>query len=439
MREVQVIRDFVGTPQNILGSVATKHGEIAEQVNVGIARAREVLLGNTPTSTFEGVGRLAPTDYIRDGVGVQAKYYNGLQNTLRGIAEHAERYTGFSSGKGVYDIPSDQHAQIRQLNQNGSIEGLSQSKSDAIRRSIDALEQRTGRPAGELLQRGESSYPEVQQGRVHDTIRDREGELNRQNDRLKDTARAEHGTSLSGLGKAAGIGAAVAGSLTLAQGTWVKYREGKNPFKGEFTLTDWRDVGMPAVQSAGVGAIAGGGVYLLTNSTKLAAPAAGSLVSGLMGVGSLLGQYHAGEISGDEFVDMSQMVVLDTAIVGLASMTGQILIPVPVVGALIGSLAGKHVASAISGALGDEEARLIAQLNAYESYALEQLDDAYHAQVRRLDAHFSNLERLAEFAFDSNVNLDLRLNISVRFAQRVGVPDDLILRSTEDLDRFMTE
>ena len=59
MREMQVVRDFVGTPENILGSATTKHGEIAEQVNVAIIRARDILLGRAPTATFEGVGRFA--------------------------------------------------------------------------------------------------------------------------------------------------------------------------------------------------------------------------------------------------------------------------------------------------------------------------------------------------------------------------------------------
>ena len=438
MREMQVVRDFVGTPESILGSEATKHGEIAEQVNVAISRARDVLFGNAPTSTFEGVGRVAPADYISDGVDVQSKYYNGLHNTLRGVADHASKYPGFAGNEGGYHIPRDQYEQLGQLGQTGRIDGLSQGRADAIRGGIDSLERQTGKSAEDLLRPGDATYREAQQGRVHDTIRDREGELNRTNEELKDAARADQDLSLSGLAQAALIGAGVGGSLVLAQGIWVKYRGGKNPFRGDFTLDDWRDVGVPAVQGAGGGAIAGGGVYLITNSTNLAAPAAGAFVSGLMGIGSLLRQYHAGEIDGDEFVDMPQMVAMDVAIVGVASMAGQVLIPVPVVGALVGSIAGKFVANAITGALGESEAEIIARLNAYEQSALAQLDEAYRAHIRRLDTYFGNLQRLAEFAFDSSVNEDLRLNVSVGFAERVGVPDDLILRTTDDLDKFMT-
>ena len=231
MREMQAVRDFVGTPQNILGSATTKHGEIAEQVNVAISRARDIILGNAPASTFEGVGRFAPIDYIRDGVGIQAKYYNGLQNTLRGVSEHATKYPGFAGGEGIYDIPRDQHEQLGQLIRTGRVDGLSENSANAIGARLDVLEQQTGRPADDLLRPGESTYREVQQGRVHDTVRDHEGELRRTNEELKDAARAEHGPSLSGLGKAAAIGAAVGGGVVLAQGIWVKYREGKNLFR----------------------------------------------------------------------------------------------------------------------------------------------------------------------------------------------------------------
>ena len=73
MRELQVVRDFVGSPANILGRANTKHGEIAEQVNVGVSRARDVLYGRAPTATFDGVLRTGPVDYRVDGVDVQSK------------------------------------------------------------------------------------------------------------------------------------------------------------------------------------------------------------------------------------------------------------------------------------------------------------------------------------------------------------------------------
>ena len=58
--------------------------EIAEQVNVAIIRARDVLFGNAPTATLEGVGRLAPVDYRVDGMDIQVQVLQWpLQHTRR--------------------------------------------------------------------------------------------------------------------------------------------------------------------------------------------------------------------------------------------------------------------------------------------------------------------------------------------------------------------
>ena len=180
-----------------------------------------------------------------------------------------------------------------------------------------------------------------------------------------------------------------------------------------------------------------GALYCITNSTALSAPAAGAVVSGLIGVGSLLGQYGAGRIDGDEFVEMSRIVAADAAIVGLATCAGQAVIPVPVLGAVLGSIGGRFVASAIRGGLGDAEKALTAQLDACEQRARAQLDAEFGAVVHDLDARFGHLERLAQTAF--TVNADLRLAASVEFAESVGIRSDRIVCGTDDVDAFMTE
>ncbi len=425
LSEMQTVRDFVGAPNRILGNDATKHGEIAEQVNVGIRRAADALFGRAPSATFEGVGRFAPTDYRMDGMAIQSKYYSGLRETLGGVLEHSRKHPDFSGG---YQIPRDQYAQMESLNRTGGAEGISDRSANAVRDKLDALSQSTGKSPDEFIQPGETDYAEVQSERVNDTIRDRENSL-----------RQAAGPSWAGFGKAAGLGAVAGGGVALTHSLWAKYQEGKNPFKGQFTAEDWRDVGVSSARGAGGGAVAGGALYLITNSTALSAPAAGAVVSGLIGVGALLNQYRAGRIDGDEFAEMSQIVAADAAIVGLTTFAGQAAIPFPILGALIGSVAGKFVASAIKNGLGDSENALIARLDAYERNALARLDAEFAAVVQRLDAYFGNLERLAATAFDQTVNVNLRLQASVEFAESVGVRNDLILRGAEDLDAFMTE
>ena len=429
MRELQVVRDFVGSPGNILGRTDTKHGEIAEQVHVGVSRARDMLYGRVPTATFDGVPRTGPVDYRVDGVDIQSKYYNGLRNTLDGVASHAAKYPDFASGHSLYHIPRDQHRQL--------VESLSDSSATKIQSRVDDLERATDRAANDLIESGEATYAEVQKRRIHDTLQNREDRLARENEELRQAARDQHRPSLAGLGTAAAVGAAAGGVVGLAQAIWVKCREGASPFRGEFSIQDWQEVGVVAAQGAGGGAVAGSAVYALTNSTALAAPFAGSLVSALMGVGALLRNHHAGTIDGDQFVEMSHIVAMDAAIAGLAVAAGQTLVPIPMLGALLGSLAGRIVASALKDGLGESASELTARLANYEQSAFEQLDEEYRALVQRLDAWFGNLERLAATAFDLESNTALRLQASVQVAEAVGVPEERILRTTGDVDAFI--
>jgi hypothetical protein len=51
--EIDKVRDFVGSPEKILGNTSTKHGEIAEQVEVGIRNAKSFLNSSEIRATFE--------------------------------------------------------------------------------------------------------------------------------------------------------------------------------------------------------------------------------------------------------------------------------------------------------------------------------------------------------------------------------------------------
>jgi hypothetical protein len=440
MGEMQRIRDFVGSPESILGNSATKHGEIAEHVHVGVTRAFDVLHGRAPSATFEGIGRTSPIDYQVNGVDVQSKYLNGLKRTLDGVLEHARKYPDFAKGNSEYHIPKDLYEQLQELQATGRIEGLSDQSASTISKKLENLQRLTGRDSTDLLKPGEASYQEVQKGNIHNTIDSRAQRLTADKNNLQDAERIKYGPSIQGLGQAAVLGAVAGGGVRVAQAFWKKWQgEGKNPFQGDFTVSDWQEIGIDTVKGASGGAIAGGTLYWLTNATDLAAPVAGSVVSGLMGIGHLLHQYHAGKISSEQFLDLSLIVASEAAIVGIATATGQSLIPIPILGALIGSMAGKLVASALKDTLGNSEQALITQLQQYQTLMLEKLDYQYRSIVTKIDQYFDNLDRFLALAFNEEVNLFLRLEASVQLAENCGVPNHLILRSSDDLDRFMME
>ena len=437
--EMQAIRSFVDAREHILGSDNTKHGEIAEHVTVGVRRARDALEGRAPTATFEGVGRIDAVDYVFDGMPVQSKYSSSLPESLDRVLDHYQQH---SPDHIRYHVPVDQQAQLDELRATGAIEGFSLRQVANIREQVDELELLTGHDSRKLIQSGEATYAEVQLDSVDQALTGRIDELEVRAHRLKEQVRTDpdHTPSVDGLVQVAALGAVAGGGVRVAQALFVKYRQGKNPFKGEFTAQDWTEVGVALGNGVGAGTVTGGALYLLTNAAHLAAPFAGSLVSAVVGVGSLLRSYRTGIIDGGRLVGLSHLVAGEAAIVGLAAAAGQAVIPIPMLGAFVGSIAGKIVGSALIGGLERERdmVDLPLRLTNYEQRAATRLDIECRALMARLDDHFGELDRLAKLAPDPDTNSGLQLRASARLAHSVNVPDEAVLHSVEEVDAFMT-
>ena len=73
----------------------------------------------------------------------------------------------------------------------------------------------------------------------------------------------------------------------------------------------------------------------------MAAPFAAAVVSASKGLTTLTNEYMAGSISSAEYFDLGMCLCAESAIVGLATAAGQAVIPVPVLGGIIGSIPGR--------------------------------------------------------------------------------------------------
>lgn len=95
LQQLNELKIFIGDPEHILGSYLTKHGEIAEHVQVRFCNADKLLVGKAANHTFEGVGRTAMEDYLRNGKMIQSKFYNGVKGTFNAIVTHLKSYPYF--------------------------------------------------------------------------------------------------------------------------------------------------------------------------------------------------------------------------------------------------------------------------------------------------------------------------------------------------------
>jgi hypothetical protein len=431
IEQIDQVRHFLGSPENILGSELTKHGEIAEHVEVGIRNARAALSQQAMPATFDGVGRTAPTDYLINGVDVQSKFINGINNNLNHVLEHMEKYSYFGRDGSYYHIPKDAHETISKImaGENG---GLAEKTANSIREKVHLIEQQSGQSFNAVVQPSVSNYADVQQGKVFATLDGHESELKQGNEKIQDRIIQDHQPNLQEVATAASMAAAVGGALSLATSVYGKYKQGKNLFKGDYSPDDWREVGIETAKGAGIAAVAGGSIYLMTNYASMSAPFAAAVVSAAKGVSSLVNQLNAGEIDFDQFINMGMIVCSESAIVGVATVAGQTLIPLPLAGAVIGSLAGRILAEFATGKTAKVAKRIRQEMDNF----LEMLDEKLQYVFQTINAEFDRLGNLTAAAFDLDRNRAL-LNSSVQLAQAYGVASGQIITNHSQLDDFM--
>ena len=341
LNELKEVRSFIENPEHILGSMATKHGEIAEHLQVSFENADNVIKGSARSATFDNVGRTAPEDYLRNNLPVQSKFVqNGL--SINAVMNHLKTYPDFLANGGTYDIPRDFYQQIRawMALPPDTLAKLPVSEGGRVARSVIAkvkeFEVSNNVKFTDVVHPAQLSYDEVQLNRANATIEGKKQDI------IKvDQAEREKYIQMSmpsikeGLATA-GISAAIDGVISF--GTTLASKLNRTKKLSELDNNDWKDI----ITSTGVGvvrvSVTGGGIYALTNCAGMAAPLAASLVTATIGIVSqaiLLGRR---KISFDDFMYNILRLATDAAVSGLGAFLGQLVIPVPVVGAVVGSL-----------------------------------------------------------------------------------------------------
>ena len=427
---IDTVREFIDRPGNILGSTATKHGEIAEVAEVGVSNAWDILSGGDSSASLHA-NRIGSVDYIMNGIDVQSKFYNGADKTLQGVVKHIEKYPEFPQGKSYYAIPKDQY-ELLQKALNGEETGLNQKSINALKESVQNIEALTGRKFDDAVRPASFDYKEVQLGAIDETLDRKQDELSNANEQRVEDIKVEHMSSWQEGLKTTAIAAAVGAGVSFARVSLGKYREGKNIFKGEFTKEDWQEVGLDTIQGAAIGGVTGGALYMMTNCAGMSAPLAGAVVSAVKGLAPLVQGYRAGELSLEQLVDTGCMVCAEVGMVAAATAIGQTLIPVPVLGALVGAVAGQVLSSILSREVQESAEKISARVNEY----MAALDAQQKQVLDTLLASFARLGELTVAAFDVDVNADI-LGASAKLARTYGVEESKILRTACDVDRFM--
>lgn len=415
------------------------HGFIAEIAEVGISNARQQVLGQEPV--YQWVNDNGPVDLIRGGVEIQQKFVAaGGRFSLGAITEHLQKYPHFVQNGGKYQIPADHFEVIKELNSMPPEEAgklLSRSGGGPSLRAWQRIEAffQEGSIGFESLEASKLKYPEVQRGAYESTMAAEENSLLSTDPSLRDDAYQKSLPKLQEGAKATLAAAVIEGGTSFVLAVVTKIREGKR--LNEFSEQDWLDIAGETGFSFVKGGIRGLSIYALTNFTATSAAVASSVVTAAFGIAEQANRLRRGEIDQLEFIENSELVALEAAVSALSSFVGQALIPVPVLGAVIGNTVGTLMYKAVASALSKREAELIEGYLGKQRVLDEHLAGEYQELIEKLDQGMSDYLGLLERAFSPDVQV--ALIGSVELARGMGVPAEEILDSEEKFNAYFLD
>ena len=337
---------------------ARVHGFIAEFAETGIRNARDVYQGLQNSVVL--LSNNGPVDILLQGKEMQMKFYADISVEIKQAANYGKMSMIFP--KDHVDVIKEIMSGAEAVEINGNI--LSSTKINNIRKAIENESALRGVSYDEWLESSMLKYDDVRKGTIDQTLEREVNDINKQTARQKSdikeeadsdklSAQQEAQPSFGEASKVAGIGAAVQGGFNLGIFVYQKHKEGKEVW--DFDIEDWKECGVNTAKGAIKGGISGYAIYGLTNVCHLAAPSAGAITSGTFGLSNAIVKYRKGDVDTDGFIDLVTLNAIDATGAAIGAAIGQTVIPIPVVGALVGSIVATTALSLGKGVLNKHE------------------------------------------------------------------------------------
>lgn len=418
---------------------ARVHGFIAEFAETGIRNARDVYQGLQNSVVL--LSNNGPVDILLQGKEMQMKFYADISVEIKQAANYRKMSMIFP--KDHVDVIKEIMSGAEAVEINGNI--LSSTKINNIREAIENESALRGVSYDEWLESSMLKYDDVRKGTIDQTLEREVNDINKQtaqqesgikkeadSDRL--SAQQEAQPSFGEASKVAGIGAAVQGGFNLGIFVYQKHKEGKEVW--DFDIEDWKECGVKTAKGAIKGGISGYAIYGLTNVCHLAAPSAGAITSGTFGLSNAIVKYRKGDVDTDGFIDLVTLNAIDATGAAIGAAIGQTVIPIPVVGALVGSIVATTALSLGKGVLNKHEIDVIKIYQERIDSFVDKLDSEYQVILDELLNEYNKLGNLQRYSFDLDFNVQLRLDFSINLAKSLGVLEKDILKNEKEIDKY---
>lgn len=397
-------------------------GFIAERMDVFIENARAAVHG--AAERYELLDDNGPIDIMRDGVGIQQKFYFQY-SSIDAMSKHLDTYPDFLDKGCVYRIAKDIYEDLARINDVAEAEVANLSLAEqGVWHRLKAAESK-GIVLGKTVEPAAISYDDSFKESYAEAIDREEAALRAEDADARADAQDAAKPTIGEAAKVIGLGAALEGGTALAFSIYKKLHEGKKI--GELNGDDWRDIGISTVQGTAKGGLRGVAVYAAVNYTPLPGAAATAMVTATYGMVGQARQLHSGTISETEFIENSEALCLEVAISAISATMGQTLIPVPVLGSLVGSIVGGFMLDIAQTALSDSEVKLVNDFRREIDSAKRAMDDELRRTLAEYEAEIARYDSLIDRLFDTDIQTAHAA--SIEYAEMAGVEETYMLRT----------
>lgn len=420
------------------GGIKGMHGFIAEAAECGVGNAREEILGKAPI--YKWINDNGPADLMRNGVQIQQKFVaSGNHLSLQAIHQHLDNYPWFIKNGGKYQIPVDHYEKIKYLL------SISEKEANKMPTSTGEFSLKQWKEVHEFFEHGDIKlkdiepsklgYKDVQVNTIHKTLGDEKQSLRETDREIRKDAYDRSRPTAGQAVQVMAVSAAIEGGTAFV-GAIIRKRQSGKQIR-DFTEDDWKEI----IGETGAGTLKGGirgiSIYALTNYTATPAAVASSLCTAAFGIAEQAHLFRTGAISNDEFVMNSEVLCLDCSVSALSSFIGQAVIPIPVLGAVIGNTVGTMLYQIAKDNLSKKEQQII---NGYlrELERLDaQLEKKYRNYIDELNMAMKKYYGLLQRAFSPDY--EEAFDGSVALAKYVGVPSREILKNKNEIDHYFLD
>lgn len=434
-KAMTIIKDDIINNGAGRGGSKGAHGFIAEVAECGIGNAERTIEGEN--SIYEWINDNGPSDLKRGMQEIQQKFVNsGGHFSLDAVKKHLEKYPDYLKNGGKYQIPKDHYEEVEKYLNISEHEAniLSSDNGDFSLTKWKYFQEYFSDGDIELsdIEPSKLEYKEVQRDTYEKTFSEEKNKLRVKNRERIDAAYEVSKPSWQEAAEATVAAAAIEGTMTLSIGIIKKLKSEKK--LSEFTYADWQELAGNSGKGFVKGGVRGISIYALTNCTATPAAVANALVTTGFGVAQQANKLRNGEIDEKTFIENSEALCVDVSVSALSSLVGQTLIPIPVIGAVIGNAIGTTMYQIAKDSLSAREKELISQhLDSIAQYK-ESLEEESRKFAEMVQESVKQFIELVDLAFDPDLSVAFKGSIAL--AKAVGVPADEILDSKEKIDDY---